>query len=416
MTFNLPIYLDHNATTPVAPSVLEAMGPYFSERFGNPASRSHSFGWKAEQVCDDAREQVAALIGASGRDIVFTSGATESNNLAIKGIAEMYGGAGGHVISSQSEHSAVLDPLDYLETKGFRVTRLAPDAWGRIGPEQVAEAIEDDTILISVMLANNETGTLQPVAEIGQLAHERGVLMHTDAVQALGRIAVDVEALQVDLLSLSGHKLYGPKGVGALYVRRRGPRVRLVPQLHGGGHERGLRSGTLNVPGIVGLGRACELAGELLGEEGTRQAALRDRLEAGLAKRLRCIKRNGHPTERLCNTSNLSFAYVEGEALMMKLKHLAVSSGSACTSASGRASHVLRSMGVPESLAHASLRFSLGRGTQAADIDYAIDHITRAVRELREISPLYEMAQEKGDSRDIEWLSGPAVSDPAPEA
>ncbi len=410
MTFKLPIYLDHNATTPVDPSVVEAMLPFFTEEFGNPASGSHRFGWKAEQACQQAREQVAALIGASRREIVFTSGATESNNLALKGVAEMYAGQGRHIITCRSEHSAVLDPCEHLESGGCRVTSLKPDADGLVSVEQVADAIEDDTILVSLMMANNETGTLQPIAEIGEIAKSRGVLLHTDAVQAVGRVPIDVDALNVDLLSLSGHKLYGPKGIGALYVRRREPRVRLTPQMHGGGQEGGLRSGTLNVPGIVGLGRACVLAAAAMPEEAQRQATLRDRLEHRLAERIACIKRNGHPTKRLCNTSNLSFAYVEGEALMMKLKNIAVATGSACTSGSGKASHVLQAMGVPVSLAHASLRFSLGRQTTEAEIDYAVDCVSRAVGELREISPLYELAQEKGDDAGIEWFSGPETS------
>jgi cysteine desulfurase len=410
MTLKLPIYLDHNATAPVDPSIVEAMLPFFSEEFGNPASGSHRFGWKAEQACEQAREQVASLIGASRREIIFTSGATESNNLALKGVAEMYAGQGRHIITSRSEHSAVLDPCEYLESRGYRVTYLAPDAKGLVSAEQVAEAIDEDTILVSIMLANNETGTLQPIADIGAATRQRGVLMHTDAVQAAGRVAIDVDTLNVDLLSLSGHKLYGPKGIGALYVRRREPRVRLSPQMHGGGHEGGLRSGTLNVPGIVGLGRACEIAAAAIPEEAQRQAALRDRLETRLAERIAYVKRNGHPSERLCNTSNLSFAYVEGEALMMKLKTIAVATGSACASGSGRASHVLQAMGVPESLAHASLRFSLGRRNTEAEIDYAVDCVVRAVSELREVSPLYESVQETGDDGSIEWFSGPEAS------
>lgn len=405
--FELPAYLDHNATTPVDPRVLEAMLPCFTTYFGNAASRAHSYGWKAEQACEDARQHVADLIGARRREIVFTSGATEADNLAIKGVAEMYVDRGQHIVTCRTEHHAVLDPCQYLQERhGFEVTYLDVDGDGRVTAEQVAEAIREDTILVSIMLASNETGTLQPIPEIGCVTRQRGVLLHTDAVQAVGRIPVNVDELQVDLLSMSGHKMYGPKGVGALYVRNRDPRVRLVCQMHGGGHERGLRSGTLNTPGIVGLGEACRLARETLQEEAGREAALRDRLERSLAHRIPWIKRNGHPEHRLPNTSNLSFAYVEGEALMMKIKDIAVSTGSACSSASSEASHVLRAMGISEPLSHASLRFSLGRGTTEAEIDYAVDQLERAVSQLRAISPMMEMARENGTDEGIEWLGG----------
>jgi cysteine desulfurase len=405
--FDRPVYLDHNATTPTDPTVLEAMLPFFCEHYGNAASRAHRYGWVAEQAYDDAREQVAALIGASRREIVFTSGATESNNLAIKGVAEMYADRGRHIVTVATEHHAVLDPCDYLrDHRGCDVTVLGVDAEGRVDVDAVAEAIGDETILISVMLASNETGTLQPLGDIARIAKDRGVLVHTDAVQAVGRIPVDVNELGVDLLSMSGHKLYGPKGVGALYVRRKGPRVRLSPQMHGGGHERGLRSGTLNTPGIVGMGAACDLARRTMADESSRQGGLRDRLERMLSERIPYIKQNGCVEARLPNTSNLTFAFVEGEALMMKMKTIAVSSGSACSSAADEASHVLRAMGLPEALAHASLRFSLGRGTDVADVDYAVDCLTRAVADLRRISPLYDAACDNGDASGIEWFSG----------
>ncbi len=399
----LPVYLDNNATTPVDPRVLEAMWPYFTEHFGNAASRSHSYGWKAEEAVDAARRQVAALLGATAKEIIFTSGATESDNLAIKGVAEMYRANGDHILTCRTEHKAVLDTCKAMEKRHYEVTYLAPDAYGRVSAQQVAEAITDRTILITLMAANNETGTLHPISQIGRIAKDRGVLFHTDATQAAGKRPLDVEAMGVDLLSLSAHKIYGSKGVGALYVRRRDPRVRLELQMHGGGHERNMRSGTLNVPGIVGFGAACQLAGEELPREAERLSALRDRLEEGIFARLEYVKRNGHPTERLPNTSNLSFAYVEGESIMLKMKDLAVSSGSACTSASLEPSFVLRAMGVPDDLGHSSIRFSLGRFTTAAEIDYAVEKVVSAVSELRDMSPLYELARETGENRQIEW-------------
>jgi len=403
MAVKLPIYLDHNATTPIDPRVLEAMMPYLTAHFGNAASRSHAFGWKAEEAVEKAREQVAALIGASAKEIVFTSGATESDNLAIKGVAEMYRQDGNHIITCGTEHKAVVDTCKCLAERGCEVTWLAPDATGRVSAEQVRAAITERTVLITLMAANNEIGTLHPVAEIGQAAKAAGVLFHSDATQAVGKVPIDVEAMGIDLLSLSGHKIYGPKGVGALYVRRRGPRVRLACQMHGGGHERGMRSGTLNVPGIVGLGAACEIRRAELAAEADRLRALRDRLQEGITSRLDHVRLNGHPAERLPNTLNLSFGYVEGEALMMKMKDVAVSSGSACTSASLEPSSVLRAIGVPDDLAHGSIRFSLGRGTTAEEIDYAVEQVVRAVRELREMSPLYEMAQEGIDPGQVKW-------------
>ncbi len=392
MALELPVYLDYNATTPLDPRVLEVMMPSLTKDFGNAASRNHSFGWKAEAAVETAREQTARLIGAAAKDIVFTSGATESDNLAIKGVAEMYAEKGQHIITSLIEHKAVIDPCRYLEDHGYKVTWLKPDRTGRVSAEQVAEATADETILISIMAANNEIGTINPVAEIGRVARERGVFFHCDATQAVGKIPIDVEAMGIDLLSLSAHKIYGPKGVGCLYVRRRGPRVRLTCQMHGGGHERGMRSGTLNVPGVVGLGAACELCGREMADEAPRLIALRDRLHQGILARLDHVTLNGHPTERLPGTVNLSFAYVEGEALMMKMKDVAVSSGSACTSASLEPSFVLRAIGVSDALAHSSIRFSLGRFTTVEQIDYTIEQVARGVTELRQLSPLYEAA------------------------
>ena len=396
MAVKLPIYLDHNATTPVDRRVFEEMTPYLTEHFGNAASRSHPFGWKAEAAVEEARDKVAALIGTEAKAIVWTSGATESDNLAIKGVAEMYRDKGNHIITCVTEHKAVIDPCKWLEEKhGFEITFLEPDQYGCVSPEQVNDAITDRTILISIMAANNEIGTIHPVAGIGQVAKQRGVFFHCDATQAVGKIPIDVEDMGIDLLSLSGHKIYGPKGVGCLYVRRRGPRVRLACQMHGGGHERGMRSGTLNVPGIVGTGAAAEICSREMAEESTRLIALRDRLTEGISAGLDYVQLNGHPIRRLPNTANLSFSYVEGESLMMKMKNVAVSSGSACTSASLEPSYVLRATGVSDELAHSSIRFSLGRDTTAEEIDYTIDSVVRSVKELRELSPLYELAIEQ---------------------
>jgi len=394
MSLKLPIYFDHNATTPVDPRVLEAMTPYFTEHFGNAASRNHPFGWKAEAAVEKARQQIADLLGATAKDVVITSGATESDNLAIKGVARMYRDKGDHIITCVSEHKAVVDPCRRLEEGGYRVTWLKGDEFGRVSPEQVSEAITDETILITIMAANNEVGTVNPIAEIGRVARDRGVFFHTDATQAVAKIPIDVDGMCIDLLSLSGHKIYGPKGVGCLYVRRRSPRGRLTCQMDGGGHERGMRSGTLNVPGIVGLGQACEIARAEMPAEAQRLTALRDRLHEGIAGGLQFVTLNGHPTERLGGTVNLSFAYVEGEALMMKIKDIAVSSGSACTSASLEPSYVLRAMGVSDELAHSSIRFSLGRSTTQEEVDYAVGQVIAAVKELRELSPLYELATE----------------------
>jgi cysteine desulfurase len=395
--------MDNNATTPIDPRVLEAMMPYLTSDFGNAASRNHPFGWKAEEAVEKAREQVAKLIGAEAKDIVFTSGATESNNLAIKGVAAMYREKGNHIITCPTEHKAVIDPCKRLSEHGCEVSWLAPDEFGVVSAEKVAAAVTDKTVLISLMAANNETGTLHPVEAVGKIAKQRGVFFHTDATQALGKVPLDVEKMGIDLLSLSAHKIYGPKGIGALYVRRRNPRVRLECQMDGGGHERGMRSGTLNVPGIVGLGKACEIALADMAEDASRLTNLRDRLQALIMERLDFVKLNGHSTQRLSGTLNLSFAFVEGESLMMKIKDVAVSSGSACTSASLEPSHVLKAMGVGDDLAHSSIRFSLGRFNTAEEVQFAADEVVKAVTELRQLSPLYEMAQEGVDLSKVEW-------------
>ncbi|OGG96949.1 MAG: IscS subfamily cysteine desulfurase [Candidatus Lambdaproteobacteria bacterium RIFOXYD2_FULL_50_16] len=398
-----PIYLDYSATTPVDPRVLEKMLPYFGEVFGNAASRNHQFGWAAEQGVEEGREQIAQLIGAQGKEIIITSGATESDNLAILGVAEMYGKKGNHIITCVTEHKAVLDPAHYLESKGFEVTFLPVDPQGMIDLKALEAAITDQTILISLMAANNEIGTLHPLKEIGQLAKAKGVLFHCDATQAAGKIKLNVEEMGIDLMSLSAHKMYGPKGVGALYVRRRQPRVRLAPILHGGGHERGMRSGTLNVPGIVGFGEACRLARLELEEEAVKMIALRERLYQGLAAKLDYLYLNGHPTQRLPGNLNLSFAFVEGESLMMGLEFIAVSSGSACTSASLEPSYVLRALGIGDDLAHCSIRFSLGRFTTEEEIDRTIEQVVATVTRLREMSPLYDMAKAGIDLKSIQW-------------
>jgi cysteine desulfurase len=404
MAPKLPIYMDNHATTPVDPRVLEAMLPYFREEFGNAASRSHVFGWNAEQAVEQAREQVAALIGASGREMVWTSGATESDNLAIKGAAEFYRDRGNHIITAVTEHKAVLDTCKRLEKAGFEVTYLPVDPDGRVSPQAVAEAMTDKTIVVSIMLANNEVGTINPVAEIGKVVKARGAVFHIDAVQGLGKIPFDVTSSQADLVSLSAHKMYGPKGVGALYVRRK-PRVRITPIIDGGGHERGMRSGTLNVPGIVGFGKAAEIALAEMPEEAKRLLALRERLRLGIEARVSHTVLNGSLEHRLPGSLNISFAFVEGEALMMALKDVAVSSGSACTSASLEPSYVLRAMGVPMEMAHSSIRFGLGRFNTEEEVDYVIDLVARKVSKLREMSPLWEMAQSGVDIKSIQWAS-----------
>lgn len=399
------IYLDNNATTPVDPRVLEAMLPFFREHFGNAASRSHAFGWEAEKAVDRAREQVAALIHASPKEIVWTSGATESNNIAIKGAARMYREKGRHVITQATEHKAVLDPCKYLEQEGWNVTVLPVSKEGRVEVDQIKAAVRDDTALISIMYANNEIGTVQPVAEIGAMCKEKGIIFHTDATQAFGKLTIDVEAMGIDLLSASGHKIYGPKGVGCLYVRRKGPRVRCEPILHGGGHERGMRSGTLNVPGIAGMGAAAAIAHDEMAAEAVRLSKLRDRLWSGLSSQLSDVYRNGDPVRTIPGTLNVSFAYVEGESLMMGFNRLAVSSGSACTSASLEPSYVLKSLGVGEDLAHSSIRFSLGRFNTAEEIEETVRLVVGTVRRLREMSPLAEMAAEGVDLHSVAWAA-----------
>ncbi|SRR5579885_1330557 len=399
-----PIYMDNHATTPCDPRVLDAMMPYFTTKFGNAASRNHSFGWEAEEAVDKARNQLASIINAKAKEIIFTSGATESDNLAIKGVVEFYKDKGNHVITCVTEHKAVLDSCRALERQGkATVTYLPVDKHGMVDPDDVRKAITDKTVLISIMYANNEIGTIHPIREIGRIAKEKEVIFHCDAVQAVGKIPVDVEKDGIDLLAMSGHKIYGPKGVGALYVRSKGPRVRLTPIIDGGGHERGMRSGTLNVTGIVGFGAACEIAAKELPEEARRLTELRNRLQAGLFERLDEIYLNGHPTERLPGNLNVSFAYVEGESLLMGINDVAVSSGSACTSATLEPSYVIRALGINEELAHSSIRFGLGRFNTADEVDYVADRVTREVKRLREMSPLYEMAKEGIDLKSVQW-------------
>ena len=402
----LPIFLDNHSTTPMDPRVLEAMLPYFVERFGNAASRNHAFGWEAEEVVENARKQIAKLIKADPKEIVFTSGATESDNLALKGVLEMYKEKGNHIVTSSTEHRAVLDTAKSLEAKGLAtVTYLPVDKQGMVNPEDVRNAIKDKTILISVMLANNEIGTINPVQEIGKIAKEKGILFHCDATQGVGKIPVDVQAMGIDLMSFSAHKIYGPKGVGALYVRKRNPRVRIAAQMDGGGHERGMRSGTLPVPLIVGFGKACELCEKEMAAESARLTEMRDRLQAGIMAALDECYLNGHPTSRLPGNLNISFAYVEGESLLMGMKDIALSSGSACTSATLEPSYVLRALGVGTELAHSSIRFGLGRFNTDEEIDYTIKKVIEVVTRLREMSPLYEMAKEGIDLKSVQWAA-----------
>jgi len=411
------IYMDSHATTQVDPRVLETMLPFFTDTFGNAASRTHAFGWDAENAVDVARAQVARLINAKPKDIVWTSGATESDNLAIQGVVEFYKEKGTHVITQVTEHKAVLDTCRHLERTGkATVTYLPVDKFGMIDLEQLRAAITDQTVLVSIMFVNNEVGTIQPIAEIGKICRERGVLFHCDAVQGASLLPIDVDAMQIDLASLSAHKMYGPKGVGALYVRSRGPRVRLTPIIHGGGHERGMRSGTLNVPGIVGFGKAAELAQTGMADEVQRVAALRQRLQDGIFEQLDEVYLNGHPVHRHPGNLNVSFAYVEGESLLMGLNGsvhalaasasrtaIAVSSGSACTSATLEPSYVLKALGVGEDLAHTSIRFGLGRFNTQEDVDYVIERVVAEVRRLRDLSPLYEMAKEGIDLSSVAW-------------
>jgi len=406
MTLKLPIFMDYHSTTPVDPRVLEEMIPYFTEKFGNAASRSHAYGWTAEEAVEYARERIAKLIGASSeKEIVFTSGATESDNLAIKGVAEFYKDKGNHIITTVIEHKAVLDTCKRLEKEGYTVTYLGVGRDGLVDPKEVERAITEKTILVSVMLANNEIGTIQPLAEIGKITRARGVLLHSDAVQGIGKTPFDVNAMNVDLASITAHKMYGPKGFGALYVRRSKPRVRLVSQMDGGGHERGNRSGTLNVPSIVGFGKAAEIMRLEGAEEAKRLAALRDRLLARLTKELDEVYVNGSMEHRLPGNLNVSFNFVEGEGLMMAIKDVAVSSGSACTSASLEPSYVLRALGVGDELAHSSIRFGLGRFTTEEEVDFVADLVVSKVKKLRELSPLYEMHKEGIDLKSVAWVA-----------
>ena len=405
MTMKLPIYMDYHATTPADPRVVEAMLPYFTQQFGNAASRNHAFGWEAEEAVENARKQVADLIGASAKEVIFTSGATESNNLAIKGVAEMYREKGNHIITCVTEHKAVIDTCKKLEKQGARVTYLPVQKDGRISLAELRAAITDKTILITIMTANNEIGVLQPIAEIGAIAKEKGILFHTDAVQAVGKVPFSVTDAKVDLVSMSGHKFYGPKGVGALYVRRRNPRVLLAEQISGGGHERGMRSGTLNVPGIVGLGAAAAIAQAEMATESERLRTLRDELNKKLHANLDELYINGSMEHRLPHNLNVSFAYVEGESLLMGINDVAVSSGSACTSASLEPSYVLKALGAGDDLAHSSIRFGLGRWTTEEEVDYVVEKLTTVVRRLREMSPLYEMAKEGVDLAKMQWVT-----------
>ena len=396
MNVKTPIYLDNQATTQVDPRVLEAMLPYFTERFGNAASKSHAFGWEAEAAVDAARERVSRLIGASSpREIVFTSGATESDNLAIKGVAVAYHDKGDHIVTCVTEHKAVLDSCKALEKQGFRITYLPVNGAGLVDLQRVIDALTERTILISIMAANNEIGTIQPVQEIGRVAKERSILFHSDATQAVGKIPINVEAMGIDLLSLTAHKMYGPKGVGALYVRSTKPRVKITPLIDGGGHERGMRSGTLNVAGIVALGKACELSQIEMAAEGERLTVLRERLKDALLERLDDVRLNGDARRRLPGNLNMAFAYIEGESLMMGLKEIAVSTGSACTSASLEPSYVLKAIGLEDALAHASIRFGIGRFNTADEIDYTAQKVVAEVQRLREISPLYRAKRSK---------------------
>jgi cysteine desulfurase len=406
---HLPLYMDNHATTPLDPRVLEAMLPYFTGKFGNAASRNHQFGWEAESAVETARGQIAKLIGATAKEIIFTSGATESNNLALKGIAEMYREKGNHIITQVTEHKAILDTCKKLEKQGYRVTYLPVQADGLIDVEDLRRAIvtegPDKTILVSIMYANNEIGVVQPIAEIGKICHEKGVFFHTDAVQAVGKIPVNVQTDNIDVLSLSGHKIYGPKGVGALYVRRRNPRVQITEQINGGGHERGMRSGTLNVPGIVGLGAACEICMNEMEAEGKRELELREYLKVKLEAALDYTQVNGNMEHHLPGNLNMSFVYVEGESLLMGINDIAVSSGSACTSATLEPSYVLKALGLGDDVAHSSIRFGLGRFNTKAEVDYVADKLIDVVLKLRELSPLYEMVKEGIDLTKIEWAA-----------
>ena len=399
----LPIYMDNHATTPMDPRVLEEMLPYFQEKFGNAASRNHSFGWVAEEGVETARERIAKLVGATAKEIIFTSGATESDNLAIKGVADMYREKGNHIITAVTEHKAVLDPSKRLEKHGYRVTYLPVQKDGLIDLDELKRAMDDKTILVTIMAAHNEIGVLEPVAEIGKLCHERGVIFHSDATQAIGKIPVDVNKQNIDMMSISAHKMYGPKGIGALYVRRKNPRVQVSALIDGGGHERGMRSGTLNVPGIVGLGKACAIAQEEMLHESCRLAGLRNRLRDRITGKLDEVYINGSTEHRLPGNLNLSFAYVEGESLLMGINDIAVSSGSACTSATLEPSYVLKALGTGDDLAHSSIRFGIGRFNTESEVDYVAERVIETVERLRELSPLYEMAKEGVNLKDVKW-------------
>jgi cysteine desulfurase len=405
MAIQLPIYFDNHATTRVDPRVVEAMLPYYTEKYGNAASRNHSFGWAAEEAVENGRAQIARMIGATPKEIIFTSGATESNNLALKGAAEMYREKGNHIITQATEHKAILDTCKRLEKYGYEVTYLPVQKDGRVDPDDIRRAITPKTIIISIMYANNEIGVVQPMEEIGKIAKEKGVLFHSDGVQAAGKIPVDVQKDGIDLMSLTAHKIYGPKGVGALYVRRRNPRVQLSAILDGGGHERGMRSGTLNVPGIAGFGKAAELCVNEMPEESERMRRLRGRLKDGIFSQLDEVFINGSMVHRLPHNLNVSFAYVEGESLLMGINDIAVSSGSACTSATLEPSYVLKALGVGEDLAHTSIRFGMGRFNTAEEVDYVTARLVETVRRLRELSPLYEMAKEGVDISKMNWKS-----------
>ncbi len=399
------IYMDNQATTPMDERVLNVMLPYFRDQFGNAASRSHPYGWVAEEAVENAREQIGKLIGAKGKEIIFTSGATESDNLAVKGVVEFYKDKGNHVITCVTEHKAILDTCKALERAGkATVTYLPVDKYGQVDVDAVKNAITDKTVLISIMYANNEIGTIHPIREIGKLAKEKGILFHSDATQGVGKVPVNVDQDGIDLLSMTAHKMYGPKGCGALYVRSKGPRVRLTPEIDGGGHERGMRSGTLNVPGIVGFGKACELCGQELEAEAGKLVALRTRLHEGLTSQLEEVYLNGHPTQRIPGNLNLSFSYVEGESFLMGVnKDIALSSGSACTSATLEPSYVLKALGVGDDLAHTSIRFGLGRFNTEEDVDFVVKRVVEVVQRLRDMSPLYEMAKEGIDLKQVQW-------------
>jgi len=401
----LPIYMDNNSTTRCDPRVVEAMLPYFTEKFGNAASRNHQFGWEAEEAVEQARDRIAKLIGVTPKEIIFTSGATESDNLAIKGVGEMYKEKGNHIITAVTEHKAVLDTCKRMEKNGFRVTYMPVQKDGLIDLDDLKRAIDDKTILVTIMAANNEIGVIQPLAEIGKICKERGVLFHTDATQAIGKIPMDMNKMGIDLASISAHKMYGPKGVGALYVRRKNPRVQLVAQMDGGGHERGMRSGTLEVPNIVGLGKACEIAMNEMPQESCRLAGLRNRLQEKLMSELDEVYVNGNMEHHLPNNLNISFAYVEGESLLMGINDIAVSSGSACTSATLEPSYVLKALGTGDELAHSSIRFGLGRFNTEAEVDYVANKVIDTVKRLRELSPLYEMAKEGIDLKTVSWAA-----------